>query len=170
MTTSATKSSSGTRGRRSIRFTTIDQMLAEAMLLGACERDQTLKSCGTWTVGQTLGHLAAWMSYPYEGYPIKIPFIVRLIMPLIKKRTLNSGMPTGRRLPGVKGGTLAIEVLPLEDGLDRFTRAADRLRRNPPTAPNPLFGKLTHEEWIALNLRHAELHLSFFEPASPAVP
>ena len=29
---------------------------------------------------------------------------------------------------------------------------------------HPIFGKLTHDEWIAINLRHAELHLGFQVP------
>ena len=40
-----------------------------------------------------------------------------------------------------------------------------RLESQVPTRPNPLFVSLTHEEYIKLNLRHAELHLSFFHAA-----
>jgi hypothetical protein len=35
------------------------------------------------------------------------------------------------------------------------------LAKAPPTIPHALFGPLTHDEWIAQHLRHAELHLSF---------
>jgi len=38
----------------------------------------------------------------------------------------------------------------------------ERLRAGPPARPNVIFGPLTHDEWIQLHLRHAELHLSFF--------
>jgi hypothetical protein len=34
------------------------------------------------------------------------------------------------------------------------------------TARHPVLGKLTHEEWTQLHLRHAELHLSFAVPVS----
>jgi hypothetical protein len=37
----------------------------------------------------------------------------------------------------------------------------ERLRREPPTGPHVIFGRLPHEDWIKLQLRHAELHLSF---------
>ena len=40
------------------------------------------------------------------------------------------------------------------------------LRDNDPAKPNPVFGPLTHEQWIQLNLRHAELHLGFLVPQS----
>ena len=31
-------------------------------------------------------------------------------------------------------------------------------------APSPIFGPLTHAEWMALQCRHSELHLSFLHP------
>jgi hypothetical protein len=34
-----------------------------------------------------------------------------------------------------------------------------------PAGPNPVLGKLSHQDWIKLNLRHAELHQSFFHLA-----
>ena len=73
-------------------------------------------------------------------------------------------MPSGVRIPRVEGGTLGTDPLPLEEGHERFRRAMERLKHEPPTAPSPVFGLLTHKEGIALNLRHAELHLSFLIP------
>ena len=64
------------------------------------------------------------------------------------------------RLPG---GTVGLEELSTDDGLRRFREAFTRLRQTAPTKSNPVFGPLTHEQWIALNLRHAELHLSFHQ-------
>ncbi len=157
------------KGCRTLRFQSIDDMLSEAMKIAAWEREGSLRTSGTWTAGQTFGHLAAWMSYPYDGYPISVPWFVRLLMPLMKNRVLTGKMPAGRRIPGVRGGTTATEVLPLDEGLRRFTSAAERLRRTTPSMRNPLFGKLTHAEWIALNLRHAELHFSFFDSVPAAV-
>jgi hypothetical protein len=52
----------------------------------------------------------------------------------------------------------------LEESLPRYRSALERLKKETPTAPNVIFGALTHEEWIALNLRHAELHLGFLLP------
>jgi hypothetical protein len=37
-----------------------------------------------------------------------------------------------------------------------------RLDNEASAAPNVIFGPLTQAQWISLNLRHAELHLSFF--------
>jgi hypothetical protein len=54
--------------------------------------------------------------------------------------------------------------MPLDEALPRLQRVMDRLKVEVPTIPNELFGPLTHEEWIAINLRHIELHLGFFIP------
>jgi hypothetical protein len=117
---------------------------------------------GNWTLGQSFGHLAAWINYAFDGYPIKIPWFVRLIAPLIKKRFINSPMRAGSRIPRVNEGTFGLVPLSTYDGLEAFKNACARLKGTAPSQPNPLLGKLTHEEWIAMNLRHAELHLSFF--------
>src|SRR5438045_8749518 len=69
--------------------------------------------------------------------------------------------PAGVKIPRVKGDTLGTYSLPLEEGLRRYKAVLQRLKTEPPTLPSPIFGKMTHEESIALTLRHAELHLGF---------
>jgi hypothetical protein len=73
-------------------------------------------------------------------------------------------MRPGVRIPGVSGGTLATEPMSLDEALPRMHRVMGRLKSEAPAAPNVIFGPLTHEEWIAVNLRHAELHLGFQVP------
>jgi uncharacterized protein DUF1569 len=151
-------------GRRILRFETVDQALEEAERLAAAERASRLTQLGNWTLGQALGHVAAWAEFGYTQFPLKTPLIIRLILRLQKKKFLYGQMPAGVRIPGVKGGTLATELMPTDEGLARLRTVFERLKREVPTAPSPVFGKLTHEESIAINLRHAELHLSFFVP------
>jgi hypothetical protein len=55
-------------------------------------------------------------------------------------------------------------MLSRDDGISRYRAALERLAREAPTQPNVVFGPLTHDQWIKLNLRHAELHLSFCQP------
>jgi hypothetical protein len=109
--------------------------------------------------------LAAWTEYGYTGVPLKVPFFIRWMLRLRKQRFLYGPMRAGVRIPGVQGGTLATDLLPLDEALARFRRVTERLKIEAPTAPSPVFGRLTHEESIALTLRHAELHLGFLVPA-----
>jgi hypothetical protein len=147
-----------------LRFESIDQAMAEVERLAEAERAGRLRRLGNWTLGQTLGHLAAWAEYAYTGAPLKVPFFVRWVLRLRKRKFLYGPMGSGVRIPGVEGGTLATDPVPLEEGRGRFRRAMERLKAEAPTAPSPVFGRLTHAESIALNLRHAELHLGFLIP------
>jgi hypothetical protein len=151
-------------GRRVLRFESIDQVLAEVDRLTEAERAGRLRRLGNWTLGQTLGHLAAWAEYAYTGSPLKVPFFIRWLLRLRKRKFLYGPMRAGVKIPGVEGGTLATEAMPLDEALGRLRRVMQRLQTEAPTAPNPVFGRLTHEESIALNLRHAELHLGFLVP------
>lgn len=150
-----------TPGRRLLRFDTIDQVLTDVDTLAAAEAEGNLKCLGAWTFGQTLNHLATWVDYAYEGYPLKIPFFIRWLARPMKKRALTKPLNPGMRLPKVPGGTLATEIVPTDDALLHFQKTFDRLANEAPDKPHPIFGPLTHDEWIAMHLRHAELHLSF---------
>src|SRR5262249_51520239 len=111
-----------------------------------------------------LGHVAVWAEYSYTGSPLKPPFFIKWILRLRKRKFLYEPMRAGVKIPGVKGGTLAIEPMPLDEAVGRLRRVLERLKSDEPTTPNTIFGPLTHEEWIAINLRHAELHFGFFIP------
>lgn len=150
--------------RRSLRFEKIDDAIRDADMLAAAEKRGTLRATGNWTLGQALGHIAFWANTPFEGYRgmKRPPWLVRQIVRLMKHRLLNRGLPSGAKIPGVPGGTFGVDLMETADGLSAMRTAFERLAAECPAAPNIMFGPLTHEEWINLNLRHAELHLSFF--------
>ncbi|MBW7904658.1 MAG: DUF1569 domain-containing protein [Phycisphaerae bacterium] len=154
--------SPATAPRRALRFSSIDELLREVELIEVADAAGRLRCAGAWTAGQILGHLAAWIDYAYEGYPGKRPpWLVRFIVRLSRKRYLYGGLPAGVRIPDAPGGTYGTEVLSTEEGARRLRAALERLGREPARHDSPVFGSMTQEERIALNLRHAELHLSF---------
>src|SRR5690606_20185993 len=98
---------------RSLRFSSLDDILAEAARIAAAERTGTLTRLGNWSPGQAFGHLAAWMSYPYDGYPMPpAPWFVRLGGKLMLARILRNRFSPGYRIPKAPGGTYATEDLP----------------------------------------------------------
>jgi len=152
---------------RELHFRSGAEVMAEARKIINAEEGGTLRRTGNWTVGQTLGHLAVWMEYALDGYPktMRPPWFVKAVVRIVmKKRMIKGPMRRGVKIPGVKGGTLGTDVMPTQEGYQRLERAWERLTSTDPARVNPLLGKLTHEEWIALNLRHAELHLGFLKP------
>lgn len=155
-----------TADRRTLRFNSPDELMADVERVVASERAGTLRRAGNWTTGQILGHLAAWIDYSYDGYPpaLKPPWFIKLILRMMKGRFMRGPLKAGVKIPKAPGGTYGTEPMPLDEGLARFRKAWDRLRRSKPTVPNIIFGDLTHEECITGHLRHAELHLSFLHP------
>lgn len=149
--------------RRVLHFDHLDQVLTEADRLAVAERGGTLVHTGNWTLGQALGHLAYWADAGFNGLPLQVPWFIRLFMRLSRGRYLRGPLPAGVKIPHVEGGTLGVDPLTLEEGLRRYHLALERLGNECPEQPNILFGKLTHPQWIALNLRHAELHLGFMD-------
>src|SRR6516165_12109003 len=88
-------------GRRVLRFESIDQMMAEVDRLAEAERAGRLRRLGNWTLGQTLAHLAAWAEYGYTGSRLKVPFFIKWILRLRKRRFLYGPMRAGVKIPGV---------------------------------------------------------------------
>lgn len=151
--------------RRRPRFTTVDELLADVDRIVAAERAGTLRRTGNWTAGQVFGHLATWINYAYEGFPFRPPWFIRWILRKKKAVYLRDGMPAGVRIPKVQNGTFGTEELSTDEGAARLRRALLRLKSGEPAKfESPAFGTMSQEERTALNLRHAELHLSFLHP------
>ncbi|MFO0973645.1 MAG: DUF1569 domain-containing protein [Phycisphaerae bacterium] len=151
------------RDRRPLRFETIDALLAEVDRIEAADAAGRLRCIGNWSAGQVMGHVAAWIDYGYDGYPLKPPpWPIRVVLRFLKGRYLRNGMPVGRRIPGVPDGTYGTEPMSTAAGAAALRRAARRLASGEPARfPSPAFGPMPESERIALNLRHAELHLGF---------
>jgi len=149
--------------RRQLRLNTVDEVLADIDKIVAAEKAGTLRTSGNWTAGQAMGHIAAWINYAYEGFPMgPPPWPIRVILGFLKKKYLREGMPTGVMIPKVKNGTFATEVLSIDEGATRLRKALNRLKSGEPAKfKSPAWGDMPDSERVALNLRHAELHLSF---------
>ena len=149
--------------RRSLRFATLDDLAAELDRIEAADNAGTLRATGNWTAGQILTHIAAWIDYAYDGYPVKAPpFFIRWILRWMLKSALRDGLRPGVKIPGVKGGTTGAELVDTRSGIERLRRSIGRLSSNEPVKfASPAFGEMTNEQRVTLNLRHAELHLGF---------
>ncbi len=151
--------------RRKLWFDSIDELLSELERIETADRTGKLRTAGNWSAGQILAHLSAWIEYGWEGYPIgSPPFFIKWILVRMARRYLRKGMPAGVRIPRVEGGTKGQELMPTHEALSRLRKALSRLQSGEKALhDSPAFGPLSHEDRIQLNLRHAELHLSFLE-------
>ncbi|MBL8879190.1 MAG: DUF1569 domain-containing protein [Phycisphaerales bacterium] len=162
----ASQVDTGKAPRRKLRFQSIEDVLREIERIEAAEKAGTLRVTGNWTPGQVLAHLSAWINYAYDGFPMKpAPWFIRAILRMMLPGMLKKGMPSGKSIPNVPGGTTGADRISTEEGATRLRAALRRLSGNEP-APHdsPGFGKLSYADRVALNLRHAELHMSFLNP------
>jgi len=149
--------------RRTLHLRSIDELLAELDRIEQAEKAGTLRAVGNWTPGQILGHVAAWIEYGWSGYPIKSPpWPISWLLRRTLKRTLREGLKSGVKIPGVAGGTTGTEPLETDVALQRLRTALQRLQAAEPVQyESPAFGPMSQADRVTLQLRHAELHLSY---------
>jgi len=149
--------------RRTLTFDTVNDVIEAVNRIREADANQTLVVSGQWTAGEILTHLAAWIEYGYDGYPIDAPpWIVRQVMKFLLKSILKNGMKPGVKIPGVQNGTVGQEKVSTEVASQRYLVALNRLSSGEPVKHHsPAFGEMSPKKRVKLNLRHAELHLSF---------
>lgn len=160
-----TKQNTKTVSWRKLRFHSVTECKDEVLRIVKADQEGRLSATGNWTPGQILSHLAAWIEYAYDGYPVNPPpFFIRWILKLRLKKMLDVGMPRGIFIPGIAGGTTGMDLIPTQQSADRLLTALDKLASPTPAKfDSPAFGPLSHEDRIKLNLRHAELHLGYLK-------
>ncbi|HEX2837719.1 MAG TPA: DUF1569 domain-containing protein [Phycisphaerales bacterium] len=152
---------------RVLRFESMADVLADAERIAASDRAGTLRRTGNWTAAQAMNHVSAFMEYPYDGYPKELstpPWFVRVILKLMKNKYMKGPLPKGVKIPKIPGGTVGATDGPIDAAMVRFKKAAARLKASAPTVANPIFGPMSHEEWVQLHCRHAELHFGYLHP------
>lgn len=151
--------------RRKLRHDSVDALLADVDKIVAADKAGKLRRTGNWSAGQAMNHLATWINYAYEGFPMRVPWFIRVLIKLKLGRYLKAGMNAGVHIPGAVGGTYATEPTSIDEGAKKLRAALSRLKnREPAKFDSPAFGKLSDDDRVSLNLRHAELHLSFLHP------
>jgi hypothetical protein len=153
-----------TQSRRTVDYSTLEEVRLDAEALAA----GPYATVGNWTFGQILEHLAQAMHASIDGFPFGAPWYMRLVAPLVKNSVLTRRMKPGFKLPKAAASYLPSADATVEESLTRLVNGIERLEVETPNAPHPVFGKLAREEWIALHLRHSELHMSFVVPTNVA--
>jgi hypothetical protein len=146
---------------REITLRTWDDLEREIAAVEAAERAGTLQTCGNWSAGKVLGHIAAWIDYAFDGYPMNPPWFVRIIGRMMKGPMLKQPrMKPGFRIRGAPEGTYGVAEMSVQEGAARLRKAISRFQNQQP-GPNPIFGPLTKDQWTRMHLNHASLHLGF---------
>ncbi len=150
------------QGRRDLSFQTMDDIVADAEKLVA---SSTARTIGNWPLDKLIMHLSKTVHNSIDGFESRAPLMIRLIMPFFKSKIINAKeLKPGINLPKAAIPVAYPEAGSLQEALDDLRRAVARTRTERMTVNHPAFGKMTHEEWNTLHLRHSEMHLSFALP------
>ena len=144
--------------RRQLRFASFDEVFADVEKLASSPSTRML---GNWQLGQLLGHIAWTVNSSIDGIPFKGRWHMRIVGFFIKGWVIKNALPTGIKLPKDEEVSAYPPVSSWQEGLDMLRKAAHRTKTEKMTSRHPVLGKLTHDQWLQIHLRHCELHLSF---------
>jgi uncharacterized protein DUF1569 len=152
---------------RTLTFDSTQDLCAELDRLETAHNAGTLTTTGNWSPGQIFDHCARVPMMALDGATFKAPLIIRLLFkfPPLKKKMLSIRMPRGIKLRGSSAIALTPDPsLSFEQGLQTLRQQLQRIKDGDlMTLPSPVFGKMTHSQWLSLNQKHCAMHFGFMQ-------
>jgi hypothetical protein len=149
--------------RRDISFSSWEDVIADIEKLASSEFETT----GNHSFGKIVQHLATTNEMIVGNVtPPKLPWYMRLMMPLIKNGILNKPAEPGFKLPNsaMQKFFWSEDDVDLQDAIANFRASVKAYRDQGPLPVHPVFGKATKEQIDKMSLSHAAMHLSFVHP------
>lgn len=148
--------------RRELHFSSMSDILDDVEYMAAGDPPG---STGNWTSAQIVRHVGRIIEFSIEGFPVpKAPLPLRIVCRLLRKKLLRDPMKPGVTLPPKFARLLPEDRTTWDEAVDDFRAVMMKLDTRRMTCPSPIFGKLSHEQWVQVHCRHAELHFSFVDP------
>ena len=157
--------------RRSLHFHCLNCVAAELDRIEAAHAAGTLTTTGNWTPGENIDHCTKLFEFALDGFPSSAPWFVRAVARVFLRKRATSGRtaPAGFRLPKDAAYMLPTPGIPFEQSMARMRKCLARIAAGERmTRPNPLFGSMSHDEWVRMQCGHCQLHLGFLRyPGAP---
>ena len=150
--------------RRQLQFHTLHEILRDVEQLAAVtsETGESICANGNWTPAQIVEHVTFFIDGAIDGFDFTAPLPFRVLARPFKKRILTKPMKPGIKLPARMNVVLPDPETTWEDAVSALRDAVARIDSGERmTQPSPLLGAMTHEDWVNLHCRHAEMHFSF---------
>jgi len=149
--------------RREISFTSLDEVVSDIEALASSEYETT----GDHSFGRIVQHLATTNEMVIGNIiPPKLPWYMRMAMPVIKSGILNNPVKPGFNLPNkaMQDFFWSQSEVDLQEAIENFRSSVKAYKEKGPLPVHPIFGKATREQVDKLILSHAAMHLSFAHP------
>jgi hypothetical protein len=159
-------------GRRRVCLRTLDELVAEVDWVTAAAAADRVRPLGNWSPAQVLWHIGRLVELSFDGFPFRYKrgprWLIRLFRLLAWRRLIALALRPGFKNPPEAATLEPDPRLPLKQAAVYLKLQVARIRnRERMTQACSVEGPYTHEQWVYIHLRHAELHLSFLAEASP---
>ena len=157
--------------RRTLAFTSFDDILAEVDRIGNALDAGTTTTTGNWSIGEIGDHCATLIAGACDGFETRAPAPLRWIARafFFKEAIGPDPMPPGFKLPKSAAEIFPEPGIPDAQGLANLRKELKRvIAGKQMTHPSPLFGRITHDHWTTIHTKHCAMHLSFI--AYPDTP
>lgn len=150
---------------RNLHFDTLDDLLADARRI-AQQPDAPTR--GSWSASQNIWHVARYLQASVEGYPFAVPWYLKLIGPLMKKRMITKTMSPGYTTPRKVSHEMEPQnvdptLTTMDQAIQLLETWAGKANEQGFIERNPAFGPMDRQQWVDLHCRHAELHFGLVE-------
>jgi hypothetical protein len=154
------------KGRRAVSLETIDELEAEVDRIMAAATEGKLKTLGNWSAGQILWHIGRLIEFSIDGFPFCYRRGLQWLTPILRwiswRCLISLAFRPGFRNPSEAAALEPDPAIALDAAAGYLRQQIGRIRSGERmTKMCSLDGAYSHEQWIYIQLRHAELHLSY---------
>ena len=151
--------------RRQLSFASMADILADVEKLDAAEKEgKEISASGNWSPAQIIEHVMFFVDGSMDGFDFKAPLPLRILGLIGRSFILNKPMKPGIKLPRKMSMVLPHPKSIWFDAVSHARKAILRVEAGKyMDQPSPLLGTMSHEDWVKLHCRHAEMHFSFIK-------
>jgi hypothetical protein len=152
--------------RRAVRLRTIDDLLAEVERVAAALAAGSVRPLGNWSPAQVFWHLGRLIAFSFDGFSWRYrrgpQWLTRPFRFLAWRWLIRLAFRPGFQNPPEAAALEPPAEVSLEEAVASLRRQIERIRRGERmTQASAVEGPYSHEQWVYIHLRHAELHLSY---------
>jgi hypothetical protein len=152
--------------RRPVHLQTMDELVAEVERLTAAAAAGKVRPLGNWSPAQVFWHIGRLVELSFDGFPFRYRrgpvWIIRLLRLLAWRWLIALAFRPGFKNPPEAATLEPDPSVSLDGAVAYLKQHVARIRNGERmTQECSVEGPYTHEQWVYIHLRHAELHLSF---------
>ena len=152
--------------RRSLHLQTLDDLAAEIDRLVAAAEAGKVRPRGNWSTAQVLWHISKFVECSFDGFPFRYrrgpPWLTRLFRLVSWRWLIALAFRAGFKNPPEAAVLEPDPLLSIDSAAVHLRAQIARIYNGERmTQECSVDGPYSHEQWLYIHLRHAELHLSF---------